>query len=84
MDWIEDRVHDPREMRVEIAEALRWTMRHSTRMLYVHTENAAQSRWCAWEIGSFEAIKPGRILVDYRGKEELTGYIASFPRFDEV
>ena len=78
IDWIDDRVDDPREMAEHLALKLKMAMRCSTRMLYLHTPNTGNSRWCAWEIGYFDAIKPGRILVDYAGPERLPGYLGTF------
>ncbi|MGI1662377.1 TIR domain-containing protein [Palleronia sp. KMU-117] len=54
VDWIEDQQLDRSQVNRETADLLRRRMRQCALMFYLHTENAALSKWCPWELGFFD------------------------------
>ena len=84
VDWMEERLEDPRGMATELANRLRLRMRAAETMIYVHSPNSTLSRWCCWELGFFDAIKPGQIFVDRSKREPLSGLLGLYPIFDWI
>jgi len=56
VDWIDDPLLDRKSVTKTTAAAIRARMRQCRMMFYVHTRNAALSKWCPWELGYFDAF----------------------------
>lgn len=72
----------PDNVNPETAKILRWRMRNSNTLLYVHSQHSSRSRWMPWELGFFDGIK-GAVGVmpvtrnqeeTYKGEEYLNLY----------
>lgn len=85
VDWLveEDRITG----KVTAAEAdkIRRRMKSCSRMIYLHTVNASDSKWCPWEIGYFDAAKStvSVALISDVDSKKSTGqeYLDLYPRF---
>jgi hypothetical protein len=78
IDWLNDDEHN----REDYAGQARRAMSNSKSLLYLHTHSGITSKWPAWEVGYFEAMKGAsaiavlpflnhsRILPPYGGGQE--------------
>lgn len=86
VDWIDDPQLDRSNVTAGTAEQLRRRMRQSRSLFYVHSGNAARSRWMPWELGYFDGFN-GNVAIlplvgvtnvtEFRGEEflGLYGYV---------
>lgn len=56
IDWLDDPQLTRSTVSKQTADVIRRRMRQSVNLVYVHTANAALSRWCPWELGYFDAF----------------------------
>ncbi|MGB0913952.1 MAG: toll/interleukin-1 receptor domain-containing protein [Phaeobacter italicus] len=63
IDWVADRAADGAPDHETLAPLLKQRMRRAKRLLYLRTPNGDLSRWCAWEIGYFDALHPNQVFV---------------------
>jgi len=94
VDWIEDADLDRAAVDRDRADHLRRRMQQCESLFYLHSSNAALSRWCPWELGYFDALRQPdeRVFVlpvlrqgeQYQGQEYLALYetvdLAKWPR----
>jgi hypothetical protein len=57
VDWIDDAELDREAVDRDRADHLRRRMQQCGSLFYLHTPNAALSRWCPWELGYFDALR---------------------------
>lgn len=84
VDWIDDPHMDHSAVTKENAARLRVRMQQCNRLFYLHTPNAALSKWCPWELGFFDGKSHPQAGVyifplieagaSYRGQEYLALY----------
>lgn len=63
IDWISDPLLDRNKVSVATADQLRRRMRQCKMLVYVHSENAAISKWCPWELGYFDGFRGGNVFI---------------------
>lgn len=56
VDWLDDPQLDRSKVNRATADTLRLRMRKCKAMFYLHTKNAALSKWCPWELGYFDGF----------------------------
>ena len=83
VDWIDDAGLDRGKVSSKTAQVLRERMKMSSSLVYVHSPNATQSVWMPWELGYFDAFKPGYVWIlplvsasdsEFQGQEYLGLY----------
>ncbi|WP_446786824.1 hypothetical protein [Macellibacteroides fermentans] len=90
VDWLFDSELDRSNVTATTAKVLKKRMNESRGLAYVATSAAAQSKWCPWELGYFDAKSAGRCSIlpvlnqneiDFYGQE----YLGLFPylQYDE-
>lgn len=88
VDWIVDSHLDRSHVDATTASVLRVTMDHCRCLIYVTTDQSANSKWMPWELGYFDG-KKGRVAIlpvvdnhmsSYNGQE----YLSLYPYVDEV
>jgi hypothetical protein len=89
VDWIEDTTLDRTKVTRSTAKVLRERMRTCSSLVYVHTPNASESAWMPWELGYFDAFKPGFVWImplvelsdsEFKGQE----YLGLYPPIENV
>lgn len=88
VDWIDDPQLDRSKVSPATAQSLRTRMTRSNALFYVHTSNAAVSRWMPWELGYFDGLKGNVAILPvvesslsaYKGEE----YLGLYPHVDVV
>lgn len=83
IDWIADKQLNRADVTSKTADVLRGRMKTSRSLLYITTENSAESKWMPWECGFFDGLK-GKVAVvpirktstsnEYKGQEYLGLY----------
>lgn len=63
VDWICDPLLDRTKVTPATAAHLRLRMRQCKMLVYVHSENAALSKWCPWELGYFDGLRGGNVFI---------------------
>lgn len=63
VDWIESPQSHRREVSGKNAEWIRKNMNNSKSMLVIDSENAEESKWICWEVGSFDGQNTGPIGI---------------------
>ncbi|QIK79045.1 toll/interleukin-1 receptor domain-containing protein [Sphingomonas piscis] len=63
VDWITDPQLDRTRVSTGTASHLRRRMRQCQMLVYVHSENAAVSKWCPWELGYFDGMRRGNVFI---------------------
>ena len=84
IDWIIDKNRDGEPVTVKNALRIRERMKQCNSMVYLHTPNAKDSRWCPWEIGYFDAYKSEvSVALIAETERSTTGqeYLDLYPRF---
>ncbi|TGN95625.1 TIR domain-containing protein [Burkholderia sp. USMB20] len=76
----------PERVTRETAEILRYRMRCSNTLLYVHSQYSKKSRWMPWELGFFDGLKGsvGIIPITRNQEEAFKGeeYLNLYPHVD--
>jgi len=89
VDWIEDTTLDRAKVTRGTAKVLRERMRTCASLVYVHTPSASESAWMPWELGYFDALKPGYVWIlplvelsdsEFKGQE----YLGLYPPIENV
>lgn len=63
VDWINDPKLDRSSVTRATAASLRIRMAQCKMLVYVHSQNAAMSKWCPWELGFFDGKKGGNVFI---------------------
>jgi hypothetical protein len=63
VDWIDDPRLDRKNVTAKTAGVVRVRMRTSSSLVYAHSSNATDSKWMPWELGYFDAYKPGYVWI---------------------
>ena len=63
VDWINDRLLSRGNVTKDTASVLQKRMRQSKSLIYVTSENSAQSKWMPWEAGFFDGIRDRMIAI---------------------
>lgn len=63
VDWICDLLLDRTRVTAATADHLRKRMRQCNMLVYVHSLNAALSKWCPWELGFFDGLRGGNVFI---------------------
>lgn len=63
VDWICDPLLDRTKVTTGTAAHLRNRMRQCKMLVYVHSDNAALSKWCPWELGYFDGLRSGNVFI---------------------
>lgn len=63
VDWIDDPHLDRSKVCAATANQLRVRMSNARIMIYAHTENSSNSKWCPWELGFFDGIHTGNVFI---------------------
>jgi hypothetical protein len=63
VDWLSDPLLKREQVTSTTADHLRTRMRQCKMLVYVHSENAALSRWCPWELGYFDGLRGGNVFI---------------------
>jgi len=89
VDWIDDAGLDRGKVSPKTAQVLRERMKSSSCLVYVHSPNATQSVWMPWELGYFDASKPGYVWIlplvsasdsEFKGQE----YLGLYPPIEKL
>lgn len=84
VDWIVDKSSREEGVTEENAKLLKSRMRNCDKLIYLHSFGAANSKWCPWEIGLFDALKSEVYVAMLAEKEKSTTgqeYLDLYPRF---
>jgi len=84
IDWIVDKDRGGKTITAENARIIRKRMKQCNTMIYLHTPNAAQSKWCPWEIGFFDAYRNEisvALISDTIRATTGQEYLELYPRF---
>lgn len=89
VDWIDDPQLSRSHVNATSAAVLRWRMRSSKMLIYVHTLASTRSKWCPWELGFFDGEKGGNVFIfpvaeDERYSFEGQEYLGLYPYVDEA
>ena len=84
VDWLIESDRAGKSVTAANAQTIRTRMNQCSKMIYLHTKNASESKWCPWEVGFFDALK-GDVtvaLID-DNPQRTTGqeYLNLYPRF---
>ncbi|MDR6873557.1 hypothetical protein J2Y55_004584 [Bosea sp. BE125] len=88
VDWLEDRQMDRSHVTPATAEKIRERMRSCRSLIYLHSENATQSKWMPWELGFSDGLHGAVAILpvtkseqnDFQGQE----YIGIYPWVDNT
>lgn len=89
VDWINDPQLDRTKVSFATANQLRTRMSCARMLVYAHTENSSNSKWCPWELGFFDGMRGGNVfhlpIVEtkyshFAGQE----YLDLYPYLDKV
>lgn len=84
IDWIVDANRGGQKITANNANLIRKRMKQCNTMIYLHTPNAQDSKWCPWEIGYFDAFN-GKISLALVAESDRTTagqeYLELYPRF---
>lgn len=82
MDWLENEEFDRPNVNEKTSDTLRKRMKASASLVYVSTENIAESKWCPWESGYFDGIKDSKCCIfpvlDYGKKYDRREYLGLY------
>jgi hypothetical protein len=86
VDWIVDPEMKREHVTARTAAVLRRRMGQCELLLYLRTENSADSKWMPWELGYFDALK-GRVGILPLAKSRLdkfdgNEYLGLYPYVD--
>ena len=89
VDWIDDAVLDRHKVTTRTAGVLRERMRSCLSLIYVHSSNSPNSVWMPWELGYFDALKPGYVWIlplVVSSDNEFTGqeYLGLYPSVEKL
>lgn len=85
IDWQDASMPEPPSR--ETASRLRQRITGADLFLYLATQNAANSKWCPWELGYADGKKPDRTILvvptrDSAGGEHGNEYVQLYRHFD--
>jgi len=89
VDWIDSPEMDRANVTPATAQVLRGIMSSSRMLIYAHTENSGNSKWCPWELGYFDGKKDGNVFIlpivdtdqnSFIGQE----YLGLYPYIDQA
>lgn len=89
VDWIDNPELNRDSVTARTASTLRDKMRVSRMLVYAHTLNSTNSRWCPWELGYFDGHRGGNVFIfpialsdqhSFYGQE----YLGLYPYLDKV
>lgn len=88
VDWHDDPQANRENVTVETAELLRSRMKQSKSLIFLATNNAADSKWMPWELGYFDGFSGGSVavlpVVDYEGASfKGQEYLGLYPIVDK-
>jgi hypothetical protein len=86
VDWLDDPQLDRSHVTAATADVLRKRMGQCDSLFYIHSRNAAQSRWMPWELGYFDGRRGNVAILPvlkagetaFRGEE----YLGLYPYVD--
>jgi hypothetical protein len=89
VDWIDDPHLDRTKVCAATADQLRVRMNSARMLVYAHTTNSSNSKWCPWELGYFDGIRGGNVfimpIVDAAGHTFVgQEYLGLYPYLDKV
>lgn len=87
IDWTEDPQLDRKNVTRRNVELIKERMKNSTSLVYVVTDNSANSKWMPWELGFMDGYT-GRVAIlpvtnDNKGFKEHE-YLNIYPYIDEA
>lgn len=65
----------------QLAKRLKASLRQSDTLLYLHTSASCFSQWCPWEVGFFDAHRPGHIFVADLTQAPRPNFIVPYPEW---
>lgn len=77
VDWINDPLLDRSNVTPKTADTLRRRMRQCKALFYVHSENAALSRWMPWELGYFDAFNSNVAILPIVQDAKQTQFVGA-------
>jgi len=89
VDWIEDPQLDRSAVTAATAALLRQRLRRCSSLIFVTSRNSSASKWMPWELGFFDAYRPGHVailpLVQAAGAA-FTGqeYLGLYPYVEDI
>ena len=89
VDWIEDKGLDRAKVTPATADVLRKRMRSSLSLVYASSNNAEKSKWMPWELGFFDAYRPGTVSImplveNYDSEWQGQEYLGLYPVIDQL
>lgn len=88
VDWIEDPQLDRSRVTPETAAVLRSRMNSSGSIIYLATNNAADSKWMSWELGYFDGARKSvgilPLLEDYETTFSGMEFVGLYPVIDRA
>lgn len=88
VDWIDDPQLDRSRVTPETAAVLRSRMNASGSIIYLATNNAADSKWMSWELGYFDGARKSvgilPLLEDYEATFDGMEFVGLYPKIDRA
>lgn len=86
VDWVYDIQLNRSDVNIDTALKLQERMQNCKMMIYLHTVNSGNSKWCPWELGYFDGCHNGNVfrmpLTDDEGNVGNQEYLALYPYVD--